>query len=302
VNGTAGNWLCALRTALAALVLAIPAGASRAQAPAFQAAGTPVNGTGAVSPAWPAHQPGDIALLFIESRGNQAANLAGGSGFASVGQTNTGGAGGTRLTVYWARATSSSMASPTVNDPGDHVYAQIITYRGVLWTGNPWNVQAGGTKGAASNTVSVTSITTTETNTLVVQAVSRNNDAAGPAFSGQASATLTGITERSDDGTTDGDGGGFAVWDGVKATAGATGVTTASINASVLNAFRSIALRPGKYYSRVSGNWGTAATWSTAGCGGAAGAVPPAGADVTICAGDTVTLNVNSANLTSLNI
>jgi hypothetical protein len=34
-------------------------------APAFEAAGTAVGGTGAVSPAWPAHAAGDIALLFV---------------------------------------------------------------------------------------------------------------------------------------------------------------------------------------------------------------------------------------------
>ncbi len=40
-----------------------------------------------------------------------------------------------------------------------------------------------------------------------------------------------------------GQGGGFAVWDGVKATAGATGDTTATVTSSI-NAFLTIALKP----------------------------------------------------------
>ena len=38
-------------------------------APTFQAAGTADLGTGAVSPAWPAHEINDVALLFVESTG-----------------------------------------------------------------------------------------------------------------------------------------------------------------------------------------------------------------------------------------
>jgi MSHA biogenesis protein MshQ len=62
---------------------------------------------------------------------------------------------------------------------------------------------------------------------------------------------------------------------------------------------------PLTYYSRVApaGNWGTGGSWSTAGCGGASAAqVPIAGAQVVICAGDTITLNANSASLASLTI
>ena len=220
--------------------------ASGPPAPAFQAAGTAVNGTGAVTPTWPAHVAGDVALLFVESAGGQAATLSTAAGFAAVAnspQATGAVAAGTRITVFWARATSAAMAAPTVADPGDHVYAQILTYRRVIATGNPWDVTAGGVKAAASTAVSVTGVTTNVPNTLVVQAVARDNDSAAAAFSAQANATLTGIAERSDAGTTSGNGGGFAVWDGVKATAGATGNTTATVTSSI-NAFLTIALLP----------------------------------------------------------
>ncbi|HJX19091.1 MAG TPA: hypothetical protein VJ437_12990 [Acidiferrobacterales bacterium] len=226
-------------------------------AAAFQAAGAVVSGTGLVNPAWPAHAIDDVALLFIESAGGQAATLSIPAGFVAVAnspQATGGGVTGTRITVFWARATSTAMATPRVADPGNHVYAQIITYRGVITTGNPWNVTGGGVKAAASTSVTVTGVTTTVPNTLIVQAVARGNDSAAAAFSAQTNANLTGITERSDAGTASGNGGGFAVWDGVKVTVGATGDTTATVTSSI-NAFLTIALRPSASYSRLR-EWG----------------------------------------------
>ena len=55
-------------------------------------------------------------------------------------------------------------------------------------------------------------------------------------------------------------------------------------------------------YSR-GGNWNTASSWTTnANCNTAANGVPAAGDDVVICAGDTITLNANTASLNSLTI
>ncbi len=216
-------------------------------APIFQAAGNQVSGTGNVSPPWPAHQPGDVALLFIESGGGQAANLSVAAGFVEVAdspQSTGGGPNGTRLTVYWARATSSSMPTPTVSDPGNHVYARVLTYRGVFPTGDPWDVTGGGNKSTSSNSLTLTGVTTTVSNTLIVQAAAHDRDNASAHFSGQTNANLTGIVERSDAGTTQGNGGGIGIWDGVKATAGPTGDTTVDITNNVVNAFLTIALKP----------------------------------------------------------
>jgi hypothetical protein len=137
------------------------------------------------------------------------------------------------------------MAAPTIADAGDHVWARILTYRGVINTGNPWDVTGGGVKATTSLTVTVTGVTTTVPNTLIVQAVARDNDSTAAAFSAQTNANLTGIVERFDTGTTVGNGGGVTAWDGVKATAGATGNTTANVTPTVVNAFLTIALRPG---------------------------------------------------------
>lgn len=294
------QWLMVL---LAATLLVV-AGDGRAQ-PVFQATGTANSGIGAVAVAWPAHLAGDVALLFVESQRDQPVTLSTPAGFAQVSNspqfTNAG--TGTRLTVFWARATSAAMTSPTIAAAGDHVYGVIVTYRRVINTGDPWDVTSGGVKNTASTSVSVTGLTTTVDNTRVVQAVSRDNDATTAAFSGLTNATLTGITERSDGGTASGHGGGIGIWEGLDATAGTVNNTTATVTSSV-NAFISIALRPATtFYSRASTNWNTTTTWSAAGCGGSSAAqVPPAGVDVVICDGNTVTLDVNSANIASLTI
>lgn len=228
--------------------------------PRFQAAGAAVGGTATVSPAWPAHAVDDIALLFVESTGGQPATLSIPAGFVAVANSpQATGAGllGTQLTVFWARATSAAMTAPTVADPGDHVYAQIITYRGAANIGNPWDVTGGGVKTPASTALGVTGVTTTVADTLIVQAAARDNDNAAAAFSAQTNASLTGIAERSDAGTTQGNGGGFAVWDGYKATASATGNTTATVTSSI-NAFLTIALKPQASSVPVFGAAGTA--------------------------------------------
>lgn len=230
--------------------------------PRFQAAGTAVGGTGTASPAWPAHATDDIALLFVESGGGQPATLSVPAGFAAVAsspQAVGAGVNGTQLTVFWARATSAAMTAPTVADPGNHVYARILTYRGVANSGNPWDVTGGGTKTPASTTGNVPGVTTTLASTLVVQAIARDTDNAAAAFSAQTNVNLEGLGERVDAGTTAGNGGGFAVWDGYKSTAGATGTTTATVSSSI-NAYLTIALKPSTTAAPVFGGVGTAVT------------------------------------------
>ncbi len=214
--------------------------------PNFQGAGSAVSGTGSATPTWPAHQTNDVALLFVESRGNQAVSLSVPAGFTQVSgspQTTTTGSGGTRLSVFWCRATSSNMSNPTIADPGNHVTAQILTYRNVITTGNPWDVTGGGIKSIASTSLSLASITTTVANTLIVQGASKDLDSTAAGFSNQTNANLINVAERTDFGTNAGNGGGIAVWDGSKLTAGAIGTTTVTVSYSQ-NAYLTIALKP----------------------------------------------------------
>ena len=227
------------------LLVAVPlAQASRCQ---FQAAGTGQSGTGAVSPAWPTHVSGDVALLFVESA-NETITLSTPAGFAEVANspqgTGTGGSSGaTRLAVFWARATSGSMGAPTVADPGDHAYARILTFRGCAASGNPVDTSAGTVKAVASVTDTFPAVTTTVADTTIVLAATRDNDSAAAAFSAWTNTNFVSIMERSDAGTTSGNGGGLAVGVADWKTTGSTGTSTATVTSSVAG-LMTIALKP----------------------------------------------------------
>jgi hypothetical protein len=135
------------------------------------------------------------------------------------------------------------MSSPVVADPGDHVYGRILTFRGVVTTGTPWDVTAGGTKASASTTTTFEAVTTTVADTLIVLAASRGDDASGAEWSGWTNANLSSLTEQSDGGTTSGNGGGIGVATGVQSLAGNTGQTTATVTSSV-DGHITIALKP----------------------------------------------------------
>jgi hypothetical protein len=226
--------------------------AAVAAAPTYQAVGPLVGGTGAQTVVWPTHQSGDVALLLIETA-NQAATpmLSTPAGFVEVtnspqGTGTAGGTAATRLAVYWKRATTSAEASPRVADSGDHQVAIIITFRGVIASGNPWDVTAGNVAATASTSVLIPGATTTVANTLVVAIVCNGTDTSTAQTSGWTNANLvpTSLTERADGGSFAGNGGGFGVATGVKETAGAYGATTATLATSSVQGRMSIALKP----------------------------------------------------------
>ena len=185
--------------------------------PTFQAAGTKDEGTGAISPRWPTHLTNDIALLIVETAGTQPASLSNAQGFVAVTgspQGDNGSTSGTVLTLFWKRATSASQTAPTLADSGDHQLAQIVTFRNVATSGDPWDVVAGSaTAGTGSTSFSIPGATTTMPNTLVVAILASS---LASSASGWTNADLTGVTERSDVSTTQGNDGGIAVATGVK--------------------------------------------------------------------------------------
>ena len=216
--------------------------------PAYQAAGTVKSGTGAVTPTWPTHQAGDVALLIVETA-NQSISLSTPAGFAEVtnspqGTGTAGGTSATRLAVYWKRATTSSESNPTVADSGDHQIAQIITFRGVIDSGNPWDVTVGSVASSASTAVSIPGATTTVGDTLIVTIVANATDTTSAQTSGWTNANLTSLTERLDENTKSGNGGGFGIATGEKTVAGAYGTTTSTLATSSVQAKMSISLKP----------------------------------------------------------
>jgi hypothetical protein len=214
--------------------------------PAWQATGTAVSTTtGTLTVAWPTHAVDDIALLFVETQGAASASLGTANGFVEVTNSpkTTGSAGtGTKLSVYWCRATSSSMASPIMAAGTDHQYGVIITYRNCKNSGNPFDTTHGGVKATASTSATISgTIATSVANALQVEVITSDVDATAAFASGQTNASLASFNERFDAGTTDGNGGGIAVWDWYKVVAGVPSNTTLTVTNSI-NAFMKISL------------------------------------------------------------
>jgi type II secretory pathway pseudopilin PulG/regulation of enolase protein 1 (concanavalin A-like superfamily) len=212
----------------------------------FVAAGTAVSGTGAVSPVWPTHQANDIGIMVIETGGEGTTLTPSGwthiTGSPVIDVAST---AGSKLNILWKRAASSSEASVSTGDSGNHQVSRIYTFRGVIETGDPWNVVATGAKTTASTTATAVSVTTTVANTLVLLIVGRPDDSSSTAhFGAFTNANLINITERGEAGTTSGHGGGFVLTTGDKATTGATGISTSTKIASTTDTYMTIALKP----------------------------------------------------------
>lgn len=221
----------------------------------WQATGTVATAAGAV--AWPAHAVNDVALLFV-STANEPVTLSTPAGFVEIANSpqstgTAGGAGGTRLTVYWARATGAAMTSPVIGGTYNYVAAVIVTFRGVSPKSDPWEATAGGITDPASTTTTFPAVTTTIPGSLIVLAAAVDLDLANSAvWSAFANANLTSPTERVDQTIATGRGGGLGI-----ATAGYTGPgntgTSTGTHTSSITTQLTIALRPSENLTRTGG-------------------------------------------------
>ena len=184
-------------------------------APTFQAAGTAVSATtGTLTVAWPAHAVGDIALLIVESNDTTSArpSLTTANGFALLWQGSANNQ--STLSVYWCRATTTSMASPVLAALNNHQYGQIITFRNCVATGNPWDSFAGISNVAYSVGTPIDSgalAASSVADVLYVDIIARSKTGAGAGFSSWSNTDLSTLTEIVDAGTVSGDGGGLGV-------------------------------------------------------------------------------------------
>jgi hypothetical protein len=123
---------------------------------------------------------------------------------------------------------------------------RIMAIRGAAASGNPWDVTAGGVEATADTSGSIAGATTTVANTLVVTAIATAlPDSSGSTnFSAWTNSNLTSLTERIDNTTSQGNGGGLGIATGGKATAGAYGNTAVTCASSSYKAMMSIAIKP----------------------------------------------------------
>lgn len=221
--------------------------------------GPACHGTGDVVVSYPEHKAGDLAVLIVEHQDANSISLADAQGFVAVQGSPTSAGTGTNLSLFFCRCSSNAMPNPTVADPGDHIYARILTFRGVsLDDDEVFNASAAKAETQDSSpTVAAPAVTTTVDGCLIVNVFAVLFDTSGSGlidecFIDYTNAALIEIHEVADGRTAAGGGGGFGVCTGVKVAAGDTGETVATItdasgNPSTTGTVRSFtfALTPG---------------------------------------------------------
>jgi hypothetical protein len=179
---------------------------------------------GTVAPAWPAgHQAGDLGVLIVETANQAVATPSTWTAFpsGSQGTGTAGAAGASRIQVFYKYAASSSESAPTVANSGNHDIGQIIAFRRVA-SGTPYDVTAGAVTAAATNPLTLPSITTTKINDLILSIVSCSTSGTleGPNHWLDSSSTMSGFGgPAAFFQSTVGVGGGYSVAVGVSLTA-----------------------------------------------------------------------------------
>lgn len=208
----------------------------------FVATGSVEASAGVSSIPWPTHQTGDVGIMVIESGGNDTTPTpVGWTHFSWSPVVDIADATGSKLSILYKFAASSSESAVTIADLGDHWVGNITTFRGVA--DPPTNVRATGIKTTASTTATLPSVTPTDDNCVILLICSRPNDSADTSHFGLAvNANLTGITEVVEGGTTLGHGGGYVIQRAVMPTASATGTSTMTKTVSTTDAYFVLAL------------------------------------------------------------
>lgn len=205
--------------------------------PTVRSVGTVSSGTGAVTPGAPAGTAANDILVLVVETANQnlptnpptgwttCSNLPAGTGTAAT-------ATAVKLHVFWRRLTGAYTAV-SIGDSGNHTVSRIMAIQGCITSGDPWDVTAG-YQSTASTALSFPSVTTTDTDRLIVLAAAFDRDANTTAnLPALTNGNLTSITERMDNLSSAGVGGGIGCATAGKATAGATGTTTGTITSSI---------------------------------------------------------------------
>jgi hypothetical protein len=226
-------------------------------APTFVSAGTVSNGAGSAgtrSPGLPSGVQADDILLYtafyfvgLETPGTP-------TGYAHV-TSSPNNSATMGVNVYWKRAGGSESA-PTVSNAR---MARIYAVRGCIDSGNPWDITGKSTQGGGSN-VSITGVTTTVDDCFIFMVTCQNIH--NGAYGSWTNATLGTVTERGD--TNDGSALSTAVATGVKATAGATGTTTANSGSTATQSHFVVALKSGSAATQASGGTATGTAVSNA--------------------------------------
>ena len=200
-------------------------------APSVVNVGAVASSASAITPAFPASiSANDCLFTVAECEGITspgAYTLP--SGWAHVTGSPIQEGTNTRLWVIWARY-DGVFTAPSLGDSGDHNVGRMIAIRGCPTTGNPWDIASSATEATSDASATWPGVTTTVDDTLILEIISTGADVASTAQLGTLTNTnYTSITKQMDNWISTGNGGGFGMVTGIKATLGATGQSTATM-------------------------------------------------------------------------
>ena len=199
----------------------------QAAAPTFVAASAIGNSTaGTFTVTLPTHATDDILLSISWYRASATVLLPTGWTEAATALRDT-----TRYYLHWKRATSASETNPVFDYTGaNDGFGLIVSYRGVINTGNPYDVLGAFASGTAEP-ATLTGITTLTANSLVVALIG-GEDNTGTGMTMTATDPAAFIEHYAESAT--GTDGAVAIGEASRATTGATGNVSSAFGATVV--------------------------------------------------------------------
>lgn len=214
-------------------------------APTVVNVGAASSSANAITPAFPASIATDDILIGIgESVGGANFPNIATNGFAHIDSvspvvqdTNT------QLSVVWRRY-DGVVTAHSWGDSGDHNIGRYIAIRGCPTSGNPWDVVAAAVEATSDTSATWPGATTTVADTLILEIIATDTDVSSTTNLGAlTNGAYTSITERMDNWVISGNGGGIGMVSAVKASAGATGQSTATLANAGTKALMTLALK-----------------------------------------------------------
>jgi hypothetical protein len=214
--------------------------------PTVVAVGAVASGTTAITPAFPSGiAVADILVTVAECEGVTAPGAYTlPAGWAHITGSPVQEGTNTRLWVIWRRY-DGVFTAPSLGDSGDHNVGRMIALRDCPTTGNPWDVAAAAVEAVSDTSATWPGVTTTIPDTLVLAIISTGADIATAQLGALTNATYTSIVEQMDNWVTSGNGGGIGMVSATKATAGATGQSTATLTTASSKALMTVAFKLG---------------------------------------------------------
>lgn len=218
-------------------------------APSVRNVATGTGSLNAITPNMPTHQANDILIAVCHTANQDFPNSPAGWSLApnvpAPGIGTAGAAGGVKLFVYWTRATSAAQTAPLFGDSGDYQYIRIMSVQDVITTGDPWDVGANNRQTANTTAVEYPTITTTVANTMIIWAGAWDRDEANTNIQGTlTNANTVNQTERMDNITTTGTGGGVTCVTAEANTARNIGTATTTVSPATFHQLWTGALKP----------------------------------------------------------